>query len=497
MARFLPLRLKRFTMGKDRTGKYHPPKGMPSGSNKEEGLGLRKTMDPEQLGQDEQMTERYTDGDDTLSADLRMLHINRNTRKGKTNTSSDKNADKTVTERYSETDMPSAVPEEVPGILSRELFGELASHESECCVTFFVQTHGSGVEGNEQKDIIQFKNTLQDVEKRLKERGASEATVKTMLNPGYELLRDDSFWKQQSKGLAVFISDMYFRYIKMPIVPSEKVIIDKSFFVTPLVELITSKDYFYLLVLSKKQAKLFRADCFGMEYISIPEIPNGIDDVVHLENKDDQNLFRTGGRGGNGGANFHGIGGGQPDEKTNVSMYFEEVDDTIWKEILHTENVPLLLAGVEYLIPLYRKVSDYNHIWEQPMTGSYENEPTVALYEKAKEIMKPYFRQRVEKALTIFGNQSATNLTSTDAREVIPAAHYARVAHLFVQKDTHVWGLFDPMDNRMTIHDAQEEQDECLLDRAVEKTIINGGDVHMLPKEEMPGGAVIAAVMRY
>ncbi|HSB92031.1 MAG TPA: hypothetical protein VLC28_02890, partial [Flavitalea sp.] len=135
--------------------------------------------------------------------------------------------------------------------------------------------------------------------------------------------------------------------------------------------------------------------------------------------------------------------------------------------------------------------------WDDALTGSYEGEPTASLYQQAMEKMQPFFRQRIDKALELFGNQSATRLASTDAREVIAAAHYARVAHLFVQKDAHIWGSFDEMDNRMTIHEEQSADDESLLDHAVEKTILNGGEVYMLSKEEMPAGALVAAVLRY
>ena len=73
-----------------------------------------------------------------------------------------------------------------------------------------------------------------------------------------------------------------------------------------------SKEYFYVLVISKKQVKLFRADAFGMEYIPVEELPGSPDEVKRLSEKD-ASTWRTGGRGGNGGANFHGAGGGNPE----------------------------------------------------------------------------------------------------------------------------------------------------------------------------------------
>ena len=69
-------------MGKDQNGTFHPGKGKPSGANKEEGLGLRKTFDPDDLEQDEKMTERYTKSEDELADDVRLMHPNRNTSKG-------------------------------------------------------------------------------------------------------------------------------------------------------------------------------------------------------------------------------------------------------------------------------------------------------------------------------------------------------------------------------------------------------------------------------
>ena len=43
----------------------------------------------------------------------------------------------------------------------------------------------------------------------------------------------------------------------------------------------------------------------------------------------------------------------------------------------------------------------------------------------------------------------------------------------------------------------KKEEDEDLIDKAVTRTLLNAGEVHFLPKDQMPGGSEIAAVMRY
>lgn len=111
--------------------------------------------------------------------------------------------------------------------------------------------------------------------------------------------------------------------------------------------------------------------------------------------------------------------------------------------------------------------------------------------------MEPYFHERVSKALNTYGNQSATELTSSIPDEVIPAAHYGRISQLFVADGEHIWGKFDEINNVLTTHENQENDDECLVDKSVIKTLLNGGEVFLLPPTKIPGGSKVAALMRY
>jgi hypothetical protein len=484
-------------MAKDQSGTFHPGKGKPSGVNKEEGLGIHSTP-PEQMEEYLELTEKYTIGEDVLDPSVPVRHPNRNTSKGEdqykgkeNKKESDKTTEPTIREEHE-----IVVPEELPGILSKEDFVELANYTAPCCISAYIATHKAGVEINERYDPINFKNILQEIKTTLQNKGTDQLSIEKLLEPGFELVRNAEFWNNLSEGLAVFISEGYFKYVKLPFAPTEEIITENTFFVAPLIPLMTSKEYFYLLVISKKQAKLFRADNFGMEYIPVENMPEGIEDVKRLSEKD-ASTWRTGSRGGTGGANFHGAGGGNPDDKTNIGVYLEAVDDVIYKQIFNKENAPLLVAGVEYLIPIYRSACDYHNLWEDALTGSYEHMDTASLYAQAREKMEPYFAQRLNKALATYGNQSATELTSSIAADVIPAAYYGRVSTLFVRKGEHIWGSFDEMSSELKFDDQQLENSEDLLDHAVVKTIGTGGEVFILDAGRMPADSQVAAIMRY
>jgi hypothetical protein len=482
-------------MGKDQSGGFHPGKGKPSAINKVEGLGV-SSSNSDQVDTFLELDDQYLEDDLTIDPSIPVRHPNRNTSKGENNFKAKSNtpeSDKTV-DLHVAADVETPA-EELPGILDRETFLELATFRSSCCATIYLPTNRAGVAVNEKKDLIVFKNALQELSGKLTERQIPASVIEKMLTPGYALLEDDTFWNNLQNGLALFISEDYFKYVKMPVQPVHEVMCNHQFYVTPLVEILACKDYFYLLVISKQKCKLFRADSFQMEFVPVEGLLESLDEVKRLSEKDASTV-----RIGNstaGGANFHGVGGGNPDDKSNIATYFEHVDDILYKGILNKENVPLLLAGVEYLIPIYKSVCDYHNVCQEALTGSHEHDDKNELYEKAKEIMLPYFKQPLTKALTIYGNQSATTLTSSDLSEVIPSAYYGRISHIFVQRDAHVWGTFDENTSALMLHNQQEEESENLLDQALIKTMMTGGEVFVLEKEQMPADTAIAAVFRY
>jgi hypothetical protein len=178
------------------------------------------------------------------------------------------------------------------------------------------------VEVNEQSDAIRFKNALQEASNRLQVKGLDQGTIKKLLQPGFDLVQQETFWTGLTTGLAVFVADGYFKFIKMPMQPVEDLVIESSFYVTPLVPILTSNEEFYVVVISKKQVKLFRGDAFGMEFIPVPGLPQGMQDA-QTPDKDQETTFRLS-EGGNGAANYHGHGGGNNvDDKLLIATYLE------------------------------------------------------------------------------------------------------------------------------------------------------------------------------
>lgn len=382
-------------------------------------------------------------------------------------------------------------------IVSKEEFNALATRVSEPSLSIYMPAHPAGVEVNEKYDWTVFKNNLQESARVLSRRGLKNREVDALLEPGYKLLKDEAFWLNLTEGLAVFISEGYFKYVKLPFSVKEELYVNSSFYLSPLVSLLNNEDHFYLLVFSKNASCLYRGDMFGMEKIKVEGLPQGINDVIHFEEKDARKLFRSGGTAPGAYASLHGHGNGLADEKEYITQYLSEVDQTLRTEVLANERVPLVLAAVEYMVGIYRQLSGYKYIAGSAIIGNYDHSDRNVLFRKAYEIVKPYFRERSSKALQNYYNQLATPLASSMPEKVIPASFYKQISDLFIEKDSHIWGSFDETTGKLTVHKQQEEGDECLVNKAVINTLLNGGNVFVLEHERMPQEAAIAAFMRF
>jgi hypothetical protein len=152
-------------------------------------------------------------------------------------------------------------------LISKQEFTELANYKGEPCISIYIPSHRSGVEVNEKQDTIVFKNALQYVHTQLQAKGVDSETITDLLKPCYDLYKNEIFWNSQLDGLAVFLSKGFFKAIQLPFSVKEEVYINSSFFVSPLLPLITNTEEFYLLALSKQEAKLYLGNAFGMQYM--------------------------------------------------------------------------------------------------------------------------------------------------------------------------------------------------------------------------------------
>ena len=208
---------------------------------------------------------------------------------------------------------------------------------------------------------------------------------------------------------------------------------------------------------------------------------------------------RTPGGKGERPAIFHGHGVASADDpKDYILRYFHRVDEGL-RDLLRDEQAPLVLAGVDYLHPIYKEANSYPYLLDEGITGNPEELRAEELHEQAWAIVQPLFLAAHKKAAAQYrqlagaGSEQASN----DLKEVVPAAYHGRVETLFVAVGPQRWGTFDLDTSEVYLHQEAEPSDEDLLDLAAVQTLSNSGTVYAVEPEKVPDEAPLAAVFRY
>ncbi len=378
----------------------------------------------------------------------------------------------------------------------------LAQQTKNPSISIFLPTHRAGQDT--QQDPIRFKNLVREAELSLLDKGIKSQEVSALLQPVQSLLDEAFFWQHQRDGLALFIAPDDFHHYRLPFRVAEQLIIAQSYYVKPVLPLFTNNGHYYILAISQDEIRLFEGTRHSVGQIDLPEgTPSSLDEALQFDDPEKQLQFHSGtspssGQGGIRSGMFHGHGGNEEEQKERIERYLNLVDAGL-KEIFKEQQAPLVLAGVDYLLPIYRKVSEYTNIMQDGIHGSPEHLRPEELMEQAWSIVEDYFRQEMETVMEEYQQLAITDKATDNIEEIVAAAFHGRVDKLLLAVDAQMWGTFNPDNGKVTHYQTEqsEKDDLPLLDFAAMQTLQKGGNVYMLPQEEMPMNSPVAAVFRY
>lgn len=369
------------------------------------------------------------------------------------------------------------------------------SESSDWCVSLFMPTHRAGRET--EQDPIRFKNLLKEVEEGLLVKGLRSSEVREILKVPLRLQQDSMFWHNQSDGLAVFFTMEQLEFFRLPLRFSELVVIGHRFHVKPLLPLFSSGGRFYILALSQNRVRLLEGTRDTVDEVDLANFPQSLAEAFQSEPSDKQLQFHTGTPSGAGmrPAMFHGHDTSN-ESKNRISRWFRMIDKEL-APVLGGGKAPLVLAGVEYLLALYKDANAYPQLVEQGIFGNPEDLSYEELHTRAWTLVQPVFMQARQATAARYMQLAGTGQTTADVREAVPAAYHGRIEVLFVAAGVQVWGHFDADTNMVHVHDTPELGGGDLLDLAAIHTLLNGGLVYAVEPTEVPDHRNLAAVYRY
>lgn len=397
-------------------------------------------------------------------------------------------------------------------LFNRAHLRDLAETAENPCISLYMPTFR--FESEVSQNPIRFKNVLKDARKQLAEQGMDGGAIEELLAPAQQRLEENAYWRDQSDGLAVFITPDNTQFYRLPLHFEELAVAGHRFHLKPLFPLIASNNRFYVLALSQNSVRLYQGTHYSISEVESKEIPKSLTEALFYDDDEESLQHHTAGSHGvdrsiaevesaNQDTVYHGHGTSAEDDrhrpKDKLFRFFRDVDKGL-KETLNDESAPLLLAGVKYYLPIYREVNSYGQlIDDEIIAGNPDRVKPDELHEKAWTIAEPKFAESqqvsIERYQQLQGN--GDGLASNKLAEIVPASYYSRIDTVFVPIGEHLWGRYDSESNSVDLHDEHEAGDDDLLDFVAVNTYLNGGTVHALQPENMPSGSHLAATFRY
>ncbi|MEL6441016.1 MAG: hypothetical protein AAFQ80_17385 [Cyanobacteria bacterium J06621_8] len=378
-------------------------------------------------------------------------------------------------------------------ILSNQELEKLFNIRERLCVSLYLPTEKAGSET--RQNSIGFKNLLHEAESKLIDSGLTASEAAEFLQEANALIDNYDFWQHQAEGLAYFQTQNTAHYYCLPENFTSSVEISDRFYLKPLLPLFTKNNEFYLLALAQNEIRLFRGNKYGLQPLELPEdVPASFDEAMRYEDPEKQ--LQSHSTQGDRNPVFHGQGAGNSDSKNDILRYFQQIDRGL-SSFLKSKQIPLILAGVDYLFPLYQEANSYATLLPKGIVGNPEHLSSEELYQKAQPIIQSQFHQAEQEAKQEYQELLATKQASADIKQIIPAAYNGQVDTLFITANLRCWGKFKPETNSIQVEQNSTEDNLDLLDFAAIHTFLQGGVVYLMPQEQMPDAESVAAIYRY
>ncbi|MDB5104918.1 MAG: hypothetical protein JWP91_2607 [Fibrobacteres bacterium] len=370
------------------------------------------------------------------------------------------------------------------------------------CLSLYLPFHKNFRESLE--DGIQLKDLHRTARLALEERGVPPEDMQALLAPVQDLmeLKDPSLFR--GEGLAVLATVSSSVTVLLSKAPPALAEVDMRFRLDYLLPTLFRMDRFHLLCLSLKSVHLWDCDGIDMREVLLPDVETNIRSTPHFEESGSDSFHANSGTAGRSGSkgqgsSFFGQGSGENDAKAmkkEAEHFFRTIDAAVLP-FLKAGHVPLILAGVEYLLPIYRGINSYSGLSPHQITGSPDAPGAAAdLHGKANAILRDEDGEARRQALDTYRENVATKRTSAGYTDIVPTACFKNLTHLFVKEGSLKWGTYDHATGKTEMTAGYLPGAENLANLACAGTLDGHGKVYLVPGEEMPAETEIAGLCR-
>ena len=361
-----------------------------------------------------------------------------------------------------------------------------ATSSSSDLVSIYLPTHEAGREVTQ--DPVLFR--------RLVANAAEEGAERELLAACEHLVGDREFWAHGSAGLAVLAGPDGTTAVRLSEPTAALAVVSDRFHLKPLVAALGRRVAFDLLAMSRHSVRFVDVTGTRAVEIEVPGLPTSMPEALQWDDREPQLQSHAGSRQGRGevAATFHGQGGGSDARDVDLDRYLHLVDRAV-ADHRSGSTRPLVLAGVEEIVGVYRKLTRCAHVLDDHVAGNPDQLRPAELADRARRFVPPSTADAERTARESFLAGAAATVRTIE--QAVIAAAAGQVASIFVPADREYWGRYQAGHRVLKEHETREPGDHDLADVAATETLRHGGLAFVVPASDIPGDGTAAATLRY
>jgi hypothetical protein len=370
--------------------------------------------------------------------------------------------------------------------VTKENFIELSQFHNTSCVSIYIPAHRSGVEALRGEDALILKNQVKEIKNKLADKGMNGTEAENFMRHVTGLVENHDIWRHQSDGMAIFLAENFFQWYSVPIKFESFNYLSSEFYLLPLTPLFSGDGQFHLLTLKKNEVRFYEGTKFGIGEIDISDsVPRRLEDRVGYDYEQKQMQYRSQ-LGGRAGGSFHGHGEGEAKDKNELLLFFRAIDKGIMTRLHDFQEPPLLLCCLDYYYPIYKEANTYKNLYPDHISCNPADLDLQSMHRKAWEMLQPYFDKSLHERKEKFLIAIDKGKSSSDTREIIPAAVSGKIDTLFIGKNKDIFGVYNPVTGELTMEEEQRDPNVSLMNLAAKKVFEQNGNVYLLNWTDMP-----------
>lgn len=360
-------------------------------------------------------------------------------------------------------------------------FRALSQKRADACVSLYVQT--TPLSQHTDASRIELGNLLKEACRQLEEGGLHRERVAAIREPILDLIDDDEFWRVQANSLAILATPDQEWTFRLANQLTNQVEVSDRFHLKPLLRAITFPHTAFVLALSENQVRLLEVLPSGPPVeVKVPGLPR---DAASAAGKASINDRSPSGR-------IQGSEG----KKVRLTQYARRVDAAL-RPILAGRQTPLVLAATDPLGSIYRLVNTSVDLVASGIDGNPDRVSDADLAKAARDRLDEVYATAIAGFATLFATRATERRTTTDVSDAARAATFGAIDTLLVDMDEVVIGTVDETTGAVHFVDRPGRDSYGVVDEIAGRALASGARVLAVRKADIPGGAQLAAILRY